>query len=78
MGNISKWEDLAVLELNQSVIVIGDKGVTYEGYVMARASGENGAAAYRIGLEGAGYAQQGQWHKSCDVFVPEPKKKDAE
>lgn len=67
-----------MLELNQSVIVISDKGVTYEGYVMARASGENGAAAYRIGLEGAGFGQQGQWHKSHDVFVQEPKRKDDE
>jgi hypothetical protein len=64
----------AMLELNQSVIVIADKGLTYEGYIMARATGENGAAAYRIGLEGAGFEQQGQWHKAGDVFVPEPVK----
>ena len=43
-----------MLELNQSVIVITEKGVAYDGYVMARASGENGSAAYQIGLEGAG------------------------
>ena len=66
-----------MLDLNQGVIVIGEKGVTYEGYVMARASGENGTAAYRIGLAGAGFEQQGQWHKSGDVFVPEPKTDDA-
>jgi hypothetical protein len=63
-----------MLDLNQTVIVITDKGVTYEGYIMARASGEDGASAYRIGLEGAGFAQQGQWHKASDVFVPEPTK----
>jgi len=66
-----------MLELNQSVIVIADKGLTYEGYIMARASGENGASAYRIGLEGAGFEQQGQWHKASDVFLPEPLKEDA-
>jgi hypothetical protein len=46
-----------MLELNQSVIVIADKGLTYEGYVMARATGADGAMAYRIGLEGAGFEQ---------------------
>lgn len=66
-----------MLDLNQTVIVIGEKGVTYEGYVMERASGDNGSAAYRIGLEGAGLDQQGQWHRSSDVFVPEPAKEDA-
>ncbi len=65
-----------MLEMNQTVIVITEKGVAYEGYVMARASGENGTAAYRIGLEGAGFAQQGQWHKAGDVFVPEPGKEE--
>jgi hypothetical protein len=65
-----------MLEVNQSVIVINDKGVAYEGYIMARASGENGTAAYKIGLEGAGFEQQGQWHKSDDVFVRELLKDD--
>ena len=66
-----------MLDLNQTVIVIGEKGVTYEGYVMERASGDNGAMAYRIGLERAGSTQQGQWHRSCDVYVPEQKKEEA-
>jgi hypothetical protein len=65
-----------MLDLNQSVIVISDKGITYDGYIMARAAGENGANAYRIGLEGAGFDQQGQWHKAADVFVAEPRKED--
>ena len=65
-----------MLELNQSVIVINDKGVAYEGYIMARASGENGTAAYKIGLEGAGFGKQGQWHKAGDVFVRDPVKDD--
>jgi hypothetical protein len=66
-----------MLELNQTVIVITDKGVAYEGYIMARATGEDGASAYRIGVEGAGFEQQGQWHKTSDIFVPEPTKEDA-
>ena len=66
-----------MLDLNQTVIVITDKGLAYEGFVLARASGENGPGAYKIGLEGAGFVQQGQWHKASDVFVPEPVKEEA-
>jgi hypothetical protein len=65
-----------MLELNQSVIVITDKGISYEGFILARASGASGAAAYRIGLTGAGLEQQGQWHKASDVFVAELVKED--
>jgi len=65
-----------MLDLNQSVIVITEKGLVYEGYVMARASGENGAAAYKIGLKGAGPGQAGQWHKADDVFVTEAIKEE--
>lgn len=63
-----------MLELDQKVIVITEKGIAYEGFVLARASGENGTAAYKIGLEGAGFNQPGQWHKACDVFVEEAPK----
>lgn len=66
-----------MLDLNQTVIVITDKGVAYEGFILERATGEGGANAYRIGLEGAGSGQTGQWHKAGDVFVPEPVKEDA-
>ena len=66
-----------MFELNQTVIVITDKGVAYAGYIMARASGEDGASAYKIGLEGAGFEQQGQWHKASDIFVPEAREEDA-
>jgi hypothetical protein len=44
---------------------------------MQRAAGEDGANAYKIGLEGAGFQQQGQWHKAADVFVPEPIKEES-
>jgi hypothetical protein len=63
-----------MLELDQKVIVITEKGVVYDGFILARASGEAGAAAYKIGLEGAGITQPGQWHKACDVFVEEAAK----
>jgi hypothetical protein len=66
-----------MFDLNQNVVVITEKGISYEGFVLERATGDNGAGAYRIGLEGAGLEQQGQWHKATDVFVPEPVKGDA-
>jgi hypothetical protein len=66
-----KRRNFAMLDLNQSVIVIAEKGITYEGFILSRATGETGPA-YRIGVGGAGFEQQGQWHKACDVFVPEP------
>jgi hypothetical protein len=65
-----------MFDLNQTVIVITEKGLAYEGFILARASGEDGAGAYKIGLEGAGFEQQGQWHKAGDIFVPEPVKED--
>jgi hypothetical protein len=39
-----------MLELDQKVTVITEKGTFYDGFVLARASGEGGAAAYKIGL----------------------------
>jgi hypothetical protein len=65
-----------MFELNQTVIVITEKGLTYDGFILARATGEDGKGAYKIGLEGAGFEQPGQWHKADDVFAPEPKNKD--
>jgi hypothetical protein len=65
-----------MFDLNQTVIVITEKGLAYEGFILARASGEDGPGAYKIGLEGAGFEQQGQWHKAGDIFVPEPVKED--
>lgn len=66
-----------MLELDQQVIVITEKGTAYEGYIMERASNETGTGAYRIGLDGAGFEQQGQWHKACDIFVVETTKENS-
>jgi len=46
-----------MFDLNQTVIVITEKGVAYEGFILARATGEDGRGAYKIGLEGAGFEQ---------------------
>lgn len=67
-----------MFEIGQTVLVITDKGVSYDGMVMARATGDNGGpSAYQIAPKG--HEHQGQWHKACDVFVLEQShEKDAD
>jgi hypothetical protein len=60
-----------MFDVGQKVTVIADKGITYDGVILARAKGDNGPAAYKIALDGSGPEQLGQWHKACDVFVRE-------
>jgi hypothetical protein len=62
--------DGAMFDIGQAVLVITDKGVAYEGVIMARATGDNGGPpAYQVALRGAG--QQSQWHRSSELFLPE-------
>jgi hypothetical protein len=58
-------------DVGQKVTVITDKGIAYGGVIRARATGDNGPGAYKVVLDGSGPDQLGQWHKACDVFVPE-------
>lgn len=67
-----------MFELDQRVVVITEKGIAYDGFILGRAMGDDGSRAYKIGLEGAGFNQQGQWHKASEVFVREPSKEEAE
>jgi hypothetical protein len=60
-----------MLEIGQKVVVITDKGLSYDGVILARAAGDAQAAAYKVGLDSGASPQQGQWHKAGDVFVPE-------
>jgi hypothetical protein len=61
-----------MFDVGQEVTVISDKGVAYDGYVLARATGDDGSKAYKVVLAGGGLEQMGQWHKACDVFVVDP------
>jgi hypothetical protein len=61
-----------MIEIGQEVTVINEKGVAYNGLVMARATSDNGEKAYKIAIDGAGLQQLGQWHKASDVFVLDP------
>jgi hypothetical protein len=59
-----------MLDIGQVVLVITEKGVVYNGYIIA---GDNGGPpAYQIAPHCSG--QQSQWHKANEVFVPEEKK----
>ena len=60
-----------MFDVGQKVTVIAGKGISYDGVVLARATGENGLGAYKIILDGSGPEQMGQWHKANDVFVRE-------
>ncbi len=59
-----------MFDVGQAVLVITDKGIAYDGYVIARATGDNGGPpAYQVSPRGGG--QQSQWHRSSEVFLPE-------
>jgi hypothetical protein len=58
--------------------VIADKGIAYDGVILARATGDNGPGAYKVVLGGSGPEQMGQWHKASDVFVREKDDEDAQ
>lgn len=61
-----------MIEVGQEVTVINDKGIAYNGFVMARATADDGSKAYKISIDGNGLQQLGQWHKSGDVFIADP------
>ena len=66
-----------MFEVGQEVTVIADTGTAYDGVILARATGDNGAGAYKIVLDGSVSGQMGQWHKAGDVFVREKTADDA-
>jgi hypothetical protein len=61
-----------MFNVGQEVTVITEKGVAYTGFIMARATSDDGQKAYKIAIEGVGLSQLGQWHRACDVFVLDP------
>jgi hypothetical protein len=67
-----------MFEVGQEVTVIAESGLTYDGIILARATGDNGPGAYKIALGGSGPEQMGQWHKACDVFVREKTDENAQ
>lgn len=60
-----------MFDVGQTVLVVTEKGVAFDGHIMARALGdEGGPPAYQIAVHGR--EQNAQWHKACDVFTVEP------
>ncbi len=58
-----------MFNIGQEVLVITDKGIAYNGYISARATGDDGGPpAYQVTIHGS---QQNQWHRSGEVFLPE-------
>ena len=63
---------MALFELGAKVVVITDKGLSYDALVVGRAKSDSAApGAYKVSLVGVGAENQGQWHKASDVFLPE-------
>lgn len=60
-----------MFDVGLKVTIIADKGISYDGVIQARATGDNGQGAYKIVLDGGGPEQLGQWHRADDVFVRE-------
>jgi hypothetical protein len=56
-------------EVGQKVLVITDKGITFEATVLATAKGDRGPGAYKVAQNDRGPEQVGLWHKAADVFL---------
>jgi hypothetical protein len=67
-----------MFDVGQKVTVIAEKGIAYDGIVLARATGDNGPGAYKVALDGGGAGQLAQWHRASDVFVREKTDDDLE
>jgi hypothetical protein len=64
-----------MFDVGQVVLVISDRGVSYDGVIMARATGDNGGPpAYQIAVHGR--EADAQWHKASDVFIVEERDED--
>jgi hypothetical protein len=67
-----------MFEVGQKVLVITDKGISYDAIVLATAKGDDGRGAYKVTMSGLGTDQPGQWHKACEIFVPDKTATDEE
>jgi len=60
-----------MFDVGQKVVVITDNAITFDGTILARAKGDNGPGAYKIALRDSDPEEPGEWHKACNVFLPE-------
>ena len=57
--------------VGQKVLVITEKGITYDAVILSTAKGDDGPGAYKVTMPGLGTEQPGQWHKAGEVFLPD-------
>ncbi|MGD0890655.1 MAG: hypothetical protein ABR923_03905 [Terracidiphilus sp.] len=67
-----------MFEVGQKVIVITDKGISYDAVILATAQGDDGSKAYKVTMNGLASDQSGQWHKSSEIFIPDKTSTDEE
>jgi len=60
-----------MFEVGQKVLVITDKGISYDAVILATAKGDGGPGAYKVTMSGLNTDQPGQWHKACEIFLPD-------
>jgi hypothetical protein len=64
-----------MFSVGETVLVVTEKGIAFDGHIMARAIGdEGGPPAYQVAVHKR--EQNAQWHKACDVFIVEEAKKE--
>jgi hypothetical protein len=69
----SHLEGVPMFAVGETVLVVTEKGIAFDGHIMARAIGdEGGPPAYQIAVHKR--EQNAQWHKACDVFIVEEAK----
>jgi hypothetical protein len=67
-----------MFEVGQKVIVISDKGISYDAIILATAQADDGTKAYKVTMNGLATDQSGQWHKSSEIFVPDKSSNEEE
>jgi len=60
-----------MFEIGNKVVVITEKGISYDAIILAVAKDDTGRSAYKVALDSLGHEQFGQWHKAGDVFLQE-------
>jgi hypothetical protein len=60
-----------MFDIGTKVVVITEKGISYDAVILAVAKDDSGHAAYKVALDTLGHEQFGQWHKAGDVFLQE-------
>ena len=58
-----------MLDINQKVLIITEKGDAFEATIIATAKGDGGPPAYKVISNDPGAEKIGKWHRASDVYV---------